>query len=105
MDYVLGRNPLDRSYVTGFGARPMRHPHHRFWANQANARYPAPPAGVLSGGPNSSSMTDAVAETMKGKCAPQTCWTDDYRAYTQNEVTVNWNAPLAWTAAWLDDTR
>lgn len=105
MDYILGRNPLDRSYVTGFGARPMRHPHHRFWAQQADPRYPAPPAGVLSGGPNSSSMTDTVAETMKGKCAPQTCWTDDYRAFTQNEVTVNWNAPLVWTAAWLDDTR
>ncbi|WP_049974137.1 glycoside hydrolase family 9 protein [Azospirillum sp. B4] len=102
-DYVLGRNPLDRSYVTGFGARPMRNPHHRFWARQADARYPAPPAGVLSGGPNSSAMTDAVAQGMRGGCAPQTCWVDDLRAYTMNEVTINWNAPLAWVALWLDD--
>jgi endoglucanase len=104
MDYVLGRNPLDRSYVTGFGARPMRHPHHRFWANQANAAYPEPPAGVLSGGPNSTSMGDPVAKAMKGQCRPQTCWTDDYRAFTQNEVAINWNAPLVWTSAFLDDT-
>lgn len=104
MDYVLGRNPLDRSYVTGFGARPMLHPHHRFWAHQADPAYPEPPAGVLSGGPNSTSMGDTVAKEMKGKCRPQTCWTDDYRAFTQNEVAINWNAPLAWTAAFLDDT-
>lgn len=104
MDYVLGRNPLDRSYVTGFGARPMRHPHHRFWAHQADPAYPEPPAGVLSGGPNSTSMGDDVAKTMKGQCKPQTCWRDDYRAFTQNEVAINWNAPLAWAAAFLDDT-
>jgi endoglucanase len=103
MDYVLGRNPLDRSYVTGHGARPMRNPHHRFWAHQANARYPSPPPGVLSGGPNSTSMGDPVAKDMKGKCAPQTCWTDDYRAFTQNEIAINWNAPLFWVATWLDE--
>jgi endoglucanase len=51
MDYVLGRNPLDRSYVTGFGARPMRNPHHRFWAQQANARYPAPPPACCRAAP------------------------------------------------------
>jgi endoglucanase len=44
-----------------------------------------------------------VARTMKGQCAPQTCWADDYRAFTQNEVTINWNAPLFWVAAWLDE--
>ncbi|ATC25179.1 glycosyl hydrolase [Caulobacter vibrioides] len=104
MDYVLGRNPLDQSYVSGFGARPMRHPHHRFWAKQANPDYPAPPSGVLSGGPNSTNMSDTVASAMKGKCRPQTCWTDDYRAFTQNEVAINWNAPLVWVSAFLDDT-
>lgn len=104
MDYVLGRNPLDQSYVTGFGARPMRHPHHRFWAKQADPAYPAPPSGVLSGGPNSTNMGDPVASEMKGKCRPQTCWVDDYRAFTQNEVAINWNAPLVWVSAFLDDT-
>ncbi|HEX8553922.1 MAG TPA: glycoside hydrolase family 9 protein [Sphingomonas sp.] len=105
IDYVLGRNPLDRSYVTGYGARPMRNPHHRFWAKQADARYPAPPPGVLSGGPNDSAMTDDVARPMKGRCRAQTCWADDHRAFTQNEVAINWNAPLVWVAAFLDTTE
>jgi endoglucanase len=102
LDYILGRNPLDRSYVTGVGVRPMQHPHHRFWAAAASARFPAPPSGVLSGGPNSGAANDAGP--MKG-CAPQTCWVDDYRAFTVNEVAINWNAPLVWTAAFLDATR
>lgn len=104
LDYVLGRNPLDQSYVSGFGARPMRNPHHRFWARQANPAYPAPPSGVLSGGPNSTDMDDPLARGMKGQCHPQTCWTDDYRAFTQNEVAINWNAPLAWVSIFVDDT-
>ncbi len=102
LDYILGRNPLDRSYVTGFGARPMQHPHHRFWAAEADKRYPAPPTGVVSGGPNSAAANEPGP--MHG-CAPQTCWIDDYRAFTVNEVAINWNAPLVWTAAFLDATR
>jgi endoglucanase len=101
MDFILGRNPLDRSFVSGYGARPMLNPHHRFWARQADPRYPPPPPGALSGGPNNSMMTDEVAPSIKGKCAPQTCWLDDYRAFSLNEVAINWNAPLVWVSAWL----
>jgi endoglucanase len=105
MDYLLGRNPLDQSYVSGYGARPMTNPHHRFWAHQFDAAYPAPPPGVLSGGPNSGAMSDGIAAALKGKCAPQTCWRDDARAYSLNEVAINWNAPLVWVSAWLAERR
>jgi endoglucanase len=105
LDYVLGRNPLGRSYVTGYGARPMRNPHHRFWAHQLDPAFPSPPPGVLSGGPNNVAMTDSVATTMKGTCRPLTCWSDEAQAFTQNEVAINWNAPLVWVAAFVDNTR
>ena len=104
MDYILGRNPLDRSYVSGYGERPMRNPHHRFWAPSADAELPPPPPGALSGGPNSTSPADEVAkELIDGGCAPQTCWRDDIRAYALNEVAINWNAPLVWVATYLDE--
>jgi endoglucanase len=105
MDYVLGRNPLDQSYVSGYGARPMLNPHHRFWARQADAKFPPPPPGALSGGPNSTSMSDDVAGPLKGKCAPQRCYRDHINAFSLNEVAVNWNAPLVWVAAYLDERR
>lgn len=105
IDYVLGRNPLDQSYVTGFGANPVRNPHHRFWAHSLDPKMPPPPPGVLSGGPNSTSMGDTVSSTMKGKCVGQRCWADKPYAFTMNEVAINWNAPLFWVTAYLDEPR
>jgi endoglucanase len=104
MDYILGRNPLDQSFVSGYGERPISNPHHRFWAHSLAAELPPPPPGALSGGPNSRYSTDRVAKALIDEgCAPQTCWTDDIRAYSMNEVAINWNAPLVWVAAFLDE--
>jgi len=105
IDYVLGRNPLDQSYVSGYGERPMKNPHHRFWARRKNSAFPPPPPGALSGGPNATNMRDPVARRMKGKCLPQTCWSDHIEAFTQNEVAINWNAPLFWVTAFLDEDQ
>lgn len=99
MDYVLGRNPLDQSYVSGFGWKPMMHPHHRFWAKQFDATMPGPPPGVLSGGANSTSFPEPASAPLKGACVGQRCWIDDARAYAHNEVAINWNAPLVWLAS------
>jgi endoglucanase len=101
MDYLLGRNPMDVSYVSGYGERAMAQPHHRFWAPSFDTGLPPPPPGALSGGPNNTAMIDPVAREMRGKCAPQTCWADHVEAYALNEVAINWNAPLVWVAAWL----
>jgi endoglucanase len=103
MDYLLGRNPLGQSYVTGYGEKPLRNPHHRFWARQANAKYPSAPPGVLSGGPNSNT-DDPYSKSagLKG-CAPEKCFVDHIEAYSVNEITINWNAPLAWVTSWLDE--
>jgi endoglucanase len=103
MDYLLGRNPLDQSYVSGYGERPMRHPHHRFWAPGFDGNYPPPPPGALSGGPNSTAPADEIARQIIGSCAPQTCWRDDVRAFSLNEVAINWNAPLVWVSAYLTE--
>ena len=103
MNYILGRNPLDQSYITGYGERPLMNPHHRFWAHQANAKFPSPPAGVVSGGPNSGLQDPYVqAAGLKG-CAPQKCFVDNIEAWSANEMAINWNAPLAWVAAFLDE--
>lgn len=103
MDYILGRNPLDQSYVTGYGARQLKNPHHRFWAHQIDPSSPLAPPGVLSGGPNSMSFSDPIATGLQGQCTGQTCWKDEIGAWTLNEVTINWNAPFFWTLSYLDE--
>jgi endoglucanase len=103
MDYILGRNAIDQSYVTGYGKRPLENPYHRFWCHQANEKYPKPPPGVLSGGANSELQDPYVqAAGLKG-CAPQKCFMDNGEAWSVNEVTINWNAPLVWVSAFLDE--
>ena len=102
MDYILGRNGMDKSYVSGYGEQPLQNPHHRFWANQANAAYPKPPAGAVSGGPNSS-LQDPYAQPRLSGCKPQKCYVDHIEAWSVNEITINWNAPLAWVASFLDE--
>jgi endoglucanase len=103
MNYILGRNPLDQSYVTGFGARPLEHPHHRFWAHQASAKFPSPPPGAVSGGPNSGLQDPYVQAAGLHGCAPEKCFVDNIEAWSANEIAINWNAPLAWVAAFLDE--
>jgi len=102
MDYVLGRNALNMSYVTGFGTKFAQNEHHRFWCHQSDASYPHPPAGALAGGPNSFLQDSVIAAKLQG-CAAAKCYIDDNQAYSANEVAINWNSALAWVAAWLDD--
>jgi endoglucanase len=103
VNYVLGRNPMDKSYVTGYGERPLMNPHHRFWAHQANAAFPPPPPGVLSGGPNSGLQDPYVQAAGLQGCAPEKCYADNIEAWSANEEAINWNAPLAWVTAFLDE--
>ena len=103
MDYVLGRNPKVQSYVTGYGARPLENPHHRFWAHQKDRSAPSPPPGIVSGGPNSGIEDPYAKQAGLSGCAPQACYVDHIESWSTNEIAINWNAPLAWTAAFLDD--
>ena len=101
MDYVLGRNALGKSYVTGYGARPLMNPHHRLWAHSIDPKFPTPPPGVLSGGPNSD-VQDPYSKGLHPHCIGQTCYVDHIEAYSANEECINWNAAMSWLAAYLN---
>lgn len=101
-DYIFGRNPLGHSYVTGYGTRAEKYPHHRFWAEVLDTDYPPAPAGAVSGGPNSQ-FEDPIASGLLTGCAPQRCFVDNIQAWSVNEITINWNAPFAWVTAYLDE--
>ena len=102
MDYILGRNALNMSYVTGYGEQNSHNQHSRWYARQLNPDLPNPPRGTLSGGPNSS-IQDPVAQRLLQGCAPQFCYIDDIESWSTNELTINWNAPLAWVASFIAD--
>jgi endoglucanase len=97
-DYILGRNPVDYSYVTGYGTHTTENPHHRYWSNQVDETFPKAPCGVLSGGPNSGMQDPWVQGSgwKKGQIAPQKCYLDNIEAWSVNECTINWNISLSW---------
>ncbi len=101
IDYILGRNAVDYSYVTGYGTHAIENPHHRYWSNQVDELFPKAPCGVLSGGPNSGMQDPWVQGSgwKKGEIPPQKCYLDHIEAWSVNECTINWNASLAWITA------
>ena len=105
MDYILGRNPNIRSYVTGYGEYPIQNPSHYFWANQVDDSFPKAPAGCLSSGPNSGLEDFRVrtAGMIAGVTPPEKCFMDDVYSWSTNEINMCMNAPLAWVAAYLDE--
>ncbi|MEU9214028.1 glycoside hydrolase family 9 protein [Streptomyces sp. NPDC048415] len=103
LDYLLGRNALNQSFVTGYGSRASHNQHNRVWAHQIDPKLPSPPPGSLAGGPDSA-LQDPVAQQNLVGCAPATCYIDDIYSYSTNEVAINWNSALAWVAAFAADS-
>jgi endoglucanase len=101
-NYLLGRNALNQSYVTGYGENASRNQHSRWYARQLNPALPNPPVGSLSGGPNSS-IQDPKAQAKLQGCLPQFCYIDDIESWSTNELTINWNSTLAWVTAFVAD--
>jgi endoglucanase len=105
MDYILGRNALNISYVTGYGDVYAENQHSRMYADQVDVNLPNPPDGTLSGGPNSTAVStgDPVAAQFLTGCLHQWCYIDDIGSWSTNELTINWNAPTVWVANFMAD--
>ena len=78
------------------------HPHHRFFAQQVRSDRPAAAAGPGLGRPQQRRPGSVCARPRASPASPpQKCFIDHIEAWSTNEVTINWNAPLAWVAAFL----
>jgi endoglucanase len=106
LDYLLGKNPQDMTYVTGFGYRSPRNPHHR--PSEADM-VDDPVPGMLVGGPHLGKQDINLDGKENWKCPnyaaadkPALAYIDNRCSYATNEVAINWNAPLAYLAAALE---
>jgi endoglucanase len=94
LDWLFGRNALNRSFVTGYGEVSAQNEHSRWYAAELDPALPHPPVGSLAGGPNSSIQDPLAQEKLKG-CVGQFCYIDDIQSWSTNELTINWNSALA----------
>lgn len=102
LDYLLGKNPLDMSFLTGFGTKSPKMPHHRP-STADGVTDPVP--GMLVGGPQPGGEDIG---TKDWECKdyrtgnPATAYTDNRCSYATNEVAINWNAPIAYLAGAIE---
>jgi endoglucanase len=96
LDYLLGRNAVGHSFLTGFGSKQVMHPHHR--PSEADGIV-EPVPGLLSGGPNPGQQDKCNNYTTK---IADESFTDDVCSYASNEIAINWNAPMVYLAAAIE---
>ncbi|WP_175035455.1 glycoside hydrolase family 9 protein [Burkholderia lata] len=84
LDFLLGVNPFDLSFVSGVGERSIQHPAHLF-GRAIGKTIP----GLFVGGPNDAAQDGVAPRGMK-----LLSYTDDDRAYSVNEFAIDYNASL-----------
>ena len=95
LDYVLGRNATDFSFVTGYGAKTPQHIHHR--ASEADS-IAAPIPGFVAGGPHAGQQDKDDCSVAYPSNLPAKSYLDHYCSYASNEIAINWNAPLVYVS-------
>lgn len=96
LDYLLGRNAVGYSFLTGFGSKQVMHPHHR--PSEADGII-EPVPGLLSGGSNPGQQDKCTTYTTR---IADESFTDDVCSYASNEIAINWNAPMVYLAAAIE---
>jgi len=104
MDYLIGRNVINKSYISGYGDNPVENPNHRFFCNSFNQDFPSVPPGFLVSGPNSGSNDHMAFETGLKDLKPpaQYCYIDSAQSWATNVVKINFNAALVWVTSYID---
>ncbi|MBL9135949.1 MAG: glycoside hydrolase family 9 protein [Verrucomicrobiales bacterium] len=80
LHHLLGRNVYGRSFVTGLGFHPPKHPHDR---RSGGDKIEDPWPGYLVGGAHPKA----------------TDWKDEEKDYRTNEIAINWNGALIYALA------
>lgn len=97
LHYLLGRNPLSQSYITGFGEKFTKHSHHRL-SEAAGDIVP----GMVAGGPNAN-LQDPLAKSQLVDKAPAKTYIDAVPSYSTNEITIYWNSPVVFLFSAFSD--
>lgn len=101
LHYLLGRNALDISYVTGEGEHAFKNPHNRPTACDG---IDLPMPGWVSGGPFKTPCDPAAIAAVPAGTAPMKCYVDDVGSYSTNEITIYWNSPAVFMTAFFNRT-
>jgi endoglucanase len=98
LDYILGRNATDYSFVTGWGQRYPQNIHHR---PSGADTVPGAIPGFVVGGPQPGQEDAQYCGNLYPSKLPAKSYVDAQCSYASNEIAINWNAPFVYTTAAL----
>ncbi|MBO4436530.1 MAG: glycoside hydrolase family 9 protein [Fibrobacter sp.] len=90
LDFVYGKNPVSRCFVTGAAWSSPKFPHHRICHSDG---IEAPIPGLVVGGINADRQDMHRFPHYPGP-QPGFSYTDERCSFASNETAINWNAPL-----------
>ncbi|MBO6136075.1 MAG: glycoside hydrolase family 9 protein [Fibrobacter sp.] len=90
LDFIFGKNPVDRCFVTGSAWSSPKFPHHRICHSDG---IEAPIPGLVVGGINADRQDMHRFPHYPGP-QPGFSYTDERCSFASNETAINWNAPL-----------
>eukprot|EP00898_Chlorokybus_atmophyticus_P006145 jgi/Chlat1/6531/Chrsp45S00474 len=103
VDYMLGANPLKRSFVVGWGSNPPLRPHHRGASIPDDGKFYDCGMGYglwyQNPNPNPNALTGAIV----GGPTIQEMYADARDNYVSNEVAIDYNAAYTGLLARLAD--
>lgn len=99
LNYILGVNPVKKSYVTGVGTNRILHLHHAPTAADVHAE---PIPGILTGGPNRLLQDRSLENTFTKDTPPAKTFLDNEESYSSNENTIYANASLVFIAGYFN---
>ncbi len=92
LNYILGVNPLNMCFVTGFGSQSPLHIHDR---RSESDGIEAPSPGLIAGGPTKQARQDC-GEDKYPSDFPAFSYLDKSCSYSTNEIAINWSAAFAY---------
>lgn len=98
MDYILGKNAMGISYISGIGEYSVNYPHYRPAAADNVEKCPG---GMVSGGPNRHPCDAAAIRLIPEGTPPMKCFADDTACYSLNEITIYWNSPAVFVSGYF----
>jgi endoglucanase len=99
INYILGSNAHNLSFVTGIGKKYPMKPHHR--PSEADGIL-EPIPGFVVGGPNQFLNDPILQQYFNQNTPPALCYIDHLQSWASNEVAINWNAPLVFLAGYFN---
>lgn len=99
LNYILGKNPVGISYVTGFGTEYAKNPHHRLSAfDDVDEAVP----GMVVIGPNTKSDDDYAKWNIPKDTPPAKYYCDNNFCYSTNETSIGCCSAALFVTSFFD---